>query len=103
MAAAVTDRLWEVVGLGCRLGVIPARGGRKERANEKSSAVGERDRSVSNVSYESMGKLAAIFRYAQSSARVPVFSIVLPGGMGLAIIFSFIGCYIPILRANDPS
>jgi len=46
--------------------------------------------------------LTTIFRYAQSSARVPIFSILLLGGMGLAIVLSFIGCYILVLRANDP-
>jgi hypothetical protein len=51
--------------------------------------VGKRDRRVSNVSDESTGKLAAIFRYAQRSPRVPIFSIGVLDGMGLAIVFSF--------------
>jgi len=61
MAAGVTDGPWEVVGLDCRLGVIAARGGRKQRTNETPSAVGARNRSASNVSYESMGNAGRDF------------------------------------------
>jgi hypothetical protein len=45
---------------------------------------------------------AAIFRYGQSSARVPIFSIVLFGGMGLAMVFSLIAGYMLISTADDP-